>query len=149
MKKKDGVTRKVWDMNVQSMKGRGSKMNVYEKLRNAVKAALDDLEASGCDERTYDYLNEHFGNEGDCALVKLHKQLKDALDTPRRNCDVGAAEEQAERFILFCRRNSFRGVCNDSCKFANINRRLGWQKIGQSRCFAFWAQMPYKKGGVK
>lgn len=136
MKKKDGVTRKVWDMNVQSMKGRGSKMNVYEKLRNAVKAALDDLEASGCDERTYDYLNEHFGNEGDCALVKLHKQLKDALDTPRRNCDVGAAEEQVKRFDKFC---LFR-KCNE-CQLNNVANFL--------ECGVRWAQMPYKKGGVK
>jgi hypothetical protein len=70
-----------------------------------------------------------------------------ALAEPLRNCDVGTAEEQGERFILFCCRNSFRGVCNDSCKFANVNRRLGWQKIGQVRCFPFWAQMPYKKEG--
>lgn len=42
-----------------------------------------------------------------------------------------------------------RGVCNDGCKFANVNRRLGWQKIGQARCFPFWAQMSYEEGGAK
>jgi hypothetical protein len=77
------------------------------------------------------------------------KEVKHIVDTilaaPPRNCDVGTAEEQSERFILFCRRNSCRGVCYDICNFANVNRRLGWQKIGQSRCFAFWAQMPYEE----
>jgi hypothetical protein len=72
-----------------------------------------------------------------------------ALAEPLRNCDVGTAEEQYEQFILFCRRNSFRGVCNDSCKFASVSRRLGWQTIGQARCFLFWGQMPYEKGEVK
>lgn len=72
-------------------------------------------------------------------------KIKAALAEPVRNCEVGTPEEQSERFILFCRRNSFRGVCNDSCKFANVNRRLGWQKIGQARCFPFWSQMPYEE----
>ena len=76
-------------------------------------------------------------------------KCRTALAKPPRNCDVGTAEEQAERFILFCRRNSFGGVCNDSCKFSNVNRRLGWQEIGQARCFPFWAQMPYEGGGEK
>jgi hypothetical protein len=68
-----------------------------------------------------------------------------ALAEPLRNCDVGTAEEQSKRFILFCRRNPCRGVCYDICNFANVNGRIGFQKIGQSRCFAFWAQMPYEE----
>jgi hypothetical protein len=85
--------------------------------------------------------------QGDISIYPLRKVIKvvnEALAEPLRNCDVGSAEEQYEQFILFCRRNSFRGVCNDSCKFANVNRRLGWQKIGQARCFPFWSQMPYE-----
>ena len=82
-------------------------------------------------------------------LALCADNARDALAKPPRNCDVGTAEEQAERFILFCRRNSFGGVCNDSCKFSNVNRRLGWQEIGQARCFPFWAQMPYEGGGEK
>jgi hypothetical protein len=80
-------------------------------------------------------------------VKEMRNLIKGALAEPLRNCDVGTAEEQGERFILFCRRNSFRGVCNDSCKFANVNRRLVWQKIGQARCFPFWSQMPYEKEG--
>jgi hypothetical protein len=76
--------------------------------------------------------------------VKALKTAKTALSAPPRNCDIGTAGEQGERFILFCRRNSFRGVCNDSCKFASVSRRLGWQKIGRARCFPFWSQMPYE-----
>lgn len=100
------------------------------KLREVLKEADTLLSALGYD-----------------ATSPIRAQIKAALAEPLRNCEVGTAEEQDERFIRFCRRNSFRGVCNDSCKFANVNRRLGWQKIGQARCFPFWAQMPYEKGG--
>ena len=82
-------------------------------------------------------------------VAEVMDEIEKTLSAPPRNCDVGTADEQAERFILFCRRNSFRGVCNDSCKFANVNRRLGWQEIGQARCFPFWAQMPYEESGVR
>ena len=93
----------------------------------------------------------HCDMSGDCKGVPCEKMqnAKAALAAPARNCDVGTAEDQAQRFILFCLRNSFRGVCSDSCKFANVNRRLGWQEIGQARCFPFWAQMPYEEGGAK
>ena len=86
------------------------------------------------------------GQEYALAAGVIHTLVERALAKLPRQCDVGTAEEQAERFILFCLQNSFRGVCNNSCRFANVNRRLGWQEIGQARCFPFWAQMPYEGG---
>lgn len=81
--------------------------------------------------------------------VEIRDIAREALKQPILNYEVGTAEEQAKRFILFCLQNSFRGVCNGSCRFANVNRRLGWQEIGQARCFPFWAKMPYEEGGAR
>lgn len=57
-----------------------------------------------------------------------------ALAAPPRNCDVGTAEEQFERWEVFCAKydNYCTGCpCDTSPMVAN--------------CFAKWAQMDYKK----
>lgn len=148
------------------------------KLREAVEAALYDLESHGCDEDTYEYLNERFGDEErDSLPVKLHKQYKaalaappepignsakmrealmsirgivssyghkfirthilrlcnSALAEPLRNCDVGTAEEQAERFMHFCIHVN-KSVCMNCPLIGNT-----------SLCQLQWAQMPYEE----
>jgi hypothetical protein len=113
--------------------GRRGKMS--SKTREALNKIgnISAWVAENCnDQQTAKYMND---------IIAI---VQESVAAPLRNCDVGTAEEQSERFVLFCRRNSCRGVCYDICNFANVNRRLGWQKIGQSRCFAFWAQMPYE-----
>ena len=60
-----------------------------------------------------------------------------ALAAPPRNCDVGTAEEQEDRFRRYC--NSRGTFCGD-CPLYN-NRR--------GECRFAWAQMPYKEGGAK
>lgn len=101
-------------------------------LREAVGAALEHLESHGVREDTYGYLNEHVGTDGDCPLVKLHKRLKNALALPRRNCDIGTAEEQGARAREEYNewRNLFSGM------------RLIDAVVA-------WSQMPYKKGEAK
>lgn len=72
-----------------------------------------------------------------CHVYDAVDILLDRLaDKPLRNCDVGSAEEQDERFTEFC--NSFDGCVG--CPFKH-------QK-GVS-CSFLWAQMPYKEGGVE
>lgn len=51
-----------------------------------------------------------------------------------RNCDIGTAEEQEERFSSFCNANE------TLCARCKVN------KISNASCFAIWAQMPYEKG---
>lgn len=71
-------------------------------------------------------------------FTTLRDAVKAALAKPPRNCDMGTAEEQTERFAEFCdnekgNRNHCRNcrLCNArDCKFA-------------------WAQMPYEKGGAE
>ena len=66
-----------------------------------------------------------------------------ALSAPPRNCDVGTAEEQAERMRLYCNSHGedesgcFR--C-EKCPF-----------LTDERCELAWAQMPYEaqEGGAK
>ena len=80
----------------------------------------------------------------DAAKFLLNKfKLRAALSTPPRNCDVGTAEEQAERFAKVCTANSkdgVRGLCSEACPFG---------RDYQSECALAWAQMPYKERGAK
>ena len=55
---------------------------------------------------------------------------------PRRNCDVGTAEEQAERLHRFCISQDY-----ETCP-CNIGKADG-------RCEFAWMQMPYEEGGAK
>ncbi len=57
-----------------------------------------------------------------------------ALAKPPRNCDVGTAEEQAQRFERFCAEH--RGHICRSCPFRQ-----------STECELAWAQMPYTEGG--
>lgn len=57
---------------------------------------------------------------------------------PRRNCDVGTAEEQSRRFCAFCRP---RLEPCDGCPCLEGSRH--------GRCEFVWAQIPYEEGGAK
>lgn len=59
------------------------------------------------------------------------------LATPARNCDVGTAEEQCDRFLRFCQS---RGCVN--CEIGDGNRAKF------PSCELVWAQMPYEEGGA-
>lgn len=73
--------------------------------------------------------------------LNLAKEICDRMNReseigkPRRNCDVGTADEQCIRHTKWC--ESRADVClvpkADKCK----------------SCFAKWAQMPYEEGGAK
>lgn len=68
----------------------------------------------------------------------------DALARPRRNCDVGTPDEQANRFHDFCAGNSsgINGMCKPTCPCIDC--------FDKCQCFAKWAQTPYsEKGAVK
>lgn len=76
-----------------------------------------------------------------CAVdpVEIRDIAKAALAETVKNCDVGTAEEQEDRFRRYC--NSRGTFCGD-CPLYN-NRR--------GECRFAWAQMPYieKEGGAK
>lgn len=62
-----------------------------------------------------------------------------AISAPPKNCDVGTAEEQAERFSRFCQADVL-DVCSKSCPLYNHSR-------SRDDCAIQWEQMPYKEGG--
>lgn len=72
-----------------------------------------------------------------CRIVR--QILKSALSAPPRNCDVGTAEEQKERFMEFCDdEKGDRQHCRN-CRLCN-----------EDDCELAWAQMPYEaqEGGA-
>ena len=58
-----------------------------------------------------------------------------ALSAPPRNCDVGTAAEQHERFYNFCDKV-------EECKECPLWRGGGLT----SKCSVYWAQLPYEEG---
>lgn len=71
--------------------------------------------------------------------TKTFLDAKAALAEPLRNCDVGTAEEQYQRWDKYC--NSSGAKCDKCGLNCNIHFDL------TAKCFACWSQMPYKKEG--
>ena len=67
--------------------------------------------------------------------LQVQAEALTALSEPPRNCDVGTAEEQAERFNHQCFRHH-TGRCSPHCS------TLPAKTI--SECVLKWSQMPYE-----
>ena len=76
--------------------------------------------------------------ELDAEITECIDEIDVAVKKPRRNCDVGTAEEQIDRMLAFC---GGKGKCT----------RCENHKIGTMfrECTLRWAQMPYEEGGEK
>lgn len=58
---------------------------------------------------------------------------------PLRQCDVGTAEEQYERY---------RHRCNaQDCCYCPVRKRWDFSRTGSESCQLVWAQMPYEEEG--
>ena len=76
----------------------------------------------------------------DAAGYEINDIIDAALALPRRQCDVGTAEEHLGKFKRFCKTMK-------DCNCCPCNVIL---KNGECRCNCFvWAQMPYAEGGAK
>lgn len=110
-----------WKRELESVTKRNGLGNA-KKWRDALEAWVEYWMWGG-----YDALRED----------RLKAQTKAALAAPPRNCDVGTAEEQAERFFAFCHAHrTFDTACSDECPFKtapDINH-----------CQSGWGQMPYE-----
>jgi hypothetical protein len=62
-----------------------------------------------------------------------------ALAEPVRNCDVGTAEEQEQRFIALCNKQ------HDDCFMCPVQNNIK----AQCDCKFVWSQMPYEKEGER
>ena len=102
-----------------------SNQSANEELRNALLLCMRgmcgycrmDAEARGMSTKCVN----------GCEALRVAKA---ALSAPPRNCDVGTAEEQNNRFKRFCDSKSI-GYC--------------WGR-GCRKCMAQWGQMPYEEG---
>ena len=66
------------------------------------------------------------------------------LEIPKRNCEVGTAEEQTERFKDLCRKYRRGPGPRANCKGCPIQHESS--HVG---CTFAWSQMPYEKGATK
>lgn len=102
------------------------------KLREAVKAVVDVG-------YPHNFQKEAPHIRGYCYdITRAIDKCFAAIAAPPRNCDVGTAEEQAERFDMFC----LHDFCNKNCPlYGKIKTKA------DGGCVLAWAQMPYKEGG--
>ena len=78
-------------------------------MRKALDSIYNKLETLDIEEDSY----------ADEVIASVKSDIVDAIYAPPRNCDVGTAEEQGERFEKFCDSNKHGGdvyAC-DNCKF--------------------------------
>ena len=87
----------------------------------------------------FNFLKTHYGSCYEEMANALDK-AKAALAEPIRNCDVGTAEEQAERFHSFCKthQSGIQGMCSSQCPCKDC--------CDTCHCLTKWAQMPYEEG---
>ena len=74
--------------------------------------------------------------EGGGYYERILDVVNSALSAPPRNCDVGTAYEQSERFYSFCLRHKYCSSC--PCKYTE-----------KTSCSINWARMPYEEGGAE
>lgn len=72
--------------------------------------------------------------------------------SPPRNCDIGTAEEQRDRFTFFCIDHHARVAVKDEgivtrCFNCPIMQGKKYRPCSQDLCQFIWAQMPYEGGG--
>lgn len=80
-------------------------------------------------------------------IVKdMRNLIKKALAAPPRNCDVGTADEQQDRFREFCRKHFDARECGLGKSVAKCPAYRG-DKIPD--CSLWWAQMPYEEGDAE
>lgn len=61
-----------------------------------------------------------------------------ALAEPLRNCDIGTADEQEDRFADFCRKHE----CTMNCP---IKKKWSFRCGHKPSCGVLWSQMPYEE----
>lgn len=93
-------------------------MNAYEQMREAIVEISNLADAI-------------LGGDNDANAIAILDKCKDALALPLRQCDVGTASEQRERYLAHCRRTPYCTGCE-----AATNHLVG--------CEFTWAQMTYE-----
>lgn len=95
-------------------------MNCNRKQRDALEEADIVLSALGYD-----------------ATSPIRMQIKEALNEPLRNCDVGTVNEQYSRYCRDVERYTGKSILElqGHCHYEST-----------AKCFAHWSQMQYENG---
>lgn len=112
-----------------------------DRIEAAVKREKQHGNAAALRRALRHAVNDHWFN----MTPELRNEIRAALDAPPRNCDVGTADEQAERFEAECKRR-------DLCTPCPVHAAWGEFREGKPKsCQLIWAQMPFapEKGGAK
>lgn len=72
----------------------------------------------------------------------MWKKAKAALAEPMKNCEVGTAEEQRDRFDSYCTKIP---MCERCVKCRGTDEVIG-DEYTHEECVLAWEQMPYEKG---
>ncbi len=85
----------------------------------------------------------------EAACDRMNKEAE--IGRPRRNCDVGTAEEQTARYRKFCSSHKYLGSdFSHMCRGFGKGRCPFFNSRTKSQCEFAWAQMPYEaEGGTK
>lgn len=100
-------------------------------MREALEAAIPIMRAC-----LFDYYNT-------TDINKVVGEMKAALAAPPRNCDVGTADEQSDRFDKFCYSHSKCYQCPVQSIWNSTHRQKRLREI--IRCEIIWSQMPYEE----
>lgn len=76
----------------------------------------------------------------EAACDRINKEAE--IGRPRRNCDVGTAKEQEDRFNKYCRGSNYCAVCP-------IRKLWDFQDGHIPSCTILWSQMPYNEDEYK
>lgn len=105
-------------------------------MREALEAARRTLKLVY--ENAVGFLQPRLADE----IIHTGSTIEAALSAPPRNCDVGTAEEQEDRFFAFCKAHE----CTMNC---HIKKKWSFKCGHKPSCGVLWSQMPYEKGGAK
>lgn len=76
-------------------------------------------------------------------VMEAGKAITAAISAPPRNCDVGTADEQSDRFDKFCYSHSKCYQCPVQSIWNSTHRQKRLREI--IRCEIIWSQMPYEE----
>ena len=97
----------------------------FRKIAKMLRRLVDHI-------RKEESLPEQLAKE---SFDQVDDLAKEALIAKPRNCDVGTAEEQAERYGRYCDKFTGDGMHCETCPCCG--------KIPFGKCEFAWAQMPY------
>lgn len=103
-------------------------VNNIASIREALEKISEQF-FEGCDGKHYAQLNE-----------SAYQRIQAALSAPPRNCDIGTADEQAQRYDKLCEGTE----CVKCPVHALWHHYFEICKNGRVSCGLMWAQMPYE-----